>query len=68
MTNPKFLLLIALAGVVAAYLIVPRLWALYFRRHPVLADLARVTQTADGHPGDPINIGLVGSEAKSCWR
>jgi hypothetical protein len=67
MTNPKFLLLIALAGVVAAYLIVPRLWALY-RRQPVLADLARVTQTADGHPGDPINIGLVGSEAKSCGR
>ena len=48
----------------AAYLIVPRLWLLYFRRHPFLAQSARVTLTGDGHPGDPINIALVGSEAE----
>jgi hypothetical protein len=64
MSDTKFLMMLALVWVVAAYLIVPRLWALYYRRHPVLADLDRVTQTGDGHPGDPINIALVGSEVE----
>jgi len=58
------ILLFALAWVVAAYVIVPRLWKLYFRHRPSLAELARVTQTSDGHPGDPINIALVGSDAE----
>ncbi|MGA8690476.1 MAG: LssY C-terminal domain-containing protein [Methyloceanibacter sp.] len=64
MTDPKILLLFVLAWAVAAYLIVPRLWELYFRHHPSLAELARVTHTSDGHPGDPINIHLVGSDAE----
>ena len=34
----------------------------HFRRHPFFAQTARITLTGDGHPGDPINIGLVGSE------
>ena len=62
--NTKTLLLITLAWASAAYLIVPRLWALYFRRHPPLEQMARVTETGDGHPGDPINIALVGDEAE----
>ncbi len=62
MTDTKLLLWFTLAWAVAAYLIVPRLWKLYFRRHPFLAEVARVTQTADGHPGDPINVALVGSD------
>jgi len=61
MTDPKIPLLFVFAWGVAAYLIVPRLWKLYFRQHPSLAELARVTQTSDGHPGDPINIAVVGS-------
>ena len=60
--DTKTLLLIALAWAVAAYLIVPRLWAAYYRRHPFFAELARCTQTGDGHPGDPINIAIVGTE------
>ena len=60
--DTKTLLLIALAWAAAAYLIVPALWVRHFRRHPFLAQAARITQTGDGHPGDPINIGLVGSE------
>lgn len=64
MTDPKFLLMLALVWVVAAYLIVPRIWAFYYRRHPVLVNLDRVTQTGDGHPGDPINIAIVGSDAE----
>lgn len=64
MIDTKTLLWITLVWAVAAYLIIPKLWVLYFRRHPVLADLSRVTQTSDGHPGDPINIALIGSEAE----
>jgi hypothetical protein len=47
-----------------AYLIAPRLWELYFHYHKDFAQVARVTQTSDGHPGDPINIALVGSDAQ----
>ena len=61
--DTKTLLLITLAWAVAAYLIVPKLWAIYFRHRPFFAELDRCTQTGDGHPGDPINIALVGDEA-----
>jgi hypothetical protein len=62
--DTKTLLLITFVWAVAAYIIVPKLWVLHFRRHPFLAQSARLTQTGDGHPGDPINIALVGSEAE----
>ena len=64
MSAGEWLLLSALAWAVAAYLIVPRLWKLYFRYHQAVAEVARVTQTSDRHPGDPINIALVGSDAE----
>ena len=60
--DTKSLLLVALAWAAAAYLVVPALWVRHFRRHPFFAQAARITLTGDGHPGDPINIGLVGSE------
>jgi len=59
----KTLLLIAFAWALAAYLIVPKLWAIYFRSHPFYAEIDRCTRTGDGHPGDPVNISLVGDEA-----
>jgi hypothetical protein len=62
LTDTQTLLLITLVWAVIAYLIVPRIWAFYFRRHPLLNGVARLTQTGDGHPGDPINIGIAGSE------
>lgn len=64
MSDTKTLLLIALVWALGAYLIVPRMWAFYFRRHPPLTKVARVTETGDGHPGDPVNIGLAGDEAE----
>jgi hypothetical protein len=64
MPDTKTLLLVTLVWALAAYVIVPRLWLQYFRRHPFLAQSARITLTGDGHPGDPINIALVGSEAE----
>src|SRR4029077_4899225 len=61
--DTKSLPVAALAWAAAAYLVVPALWVRHFRRHPFSAQTARITLTGDGHPGDPINIPLVGSEA-----
>lgn len=48
---------------VTAYLVAPRLWKLYFEHAKPLPDVARVTHTSDGHPGDPVNIALEGDKA-----
>lgn len=58
----------ALATVVAlyvllAYLVLPAMWR-HYEHNPALADAPKVTVTADGIPGDPLNIGLVGTEAE----
>ncbi|HQR48893.1 MAG TPA: LssY C-terminal domain-containing protein [Steroidobacteraceae bacterium] len=47
---------------IAAYLVAPRLWTWYLERTKPLPDVARVTHTSDGHPGDPVNIALEGSK------
>lgn len=47
---------------VVAYLLIPRLWKRHFRRHSPGA--ARVTHTSDGHPGDPANVTIEGSETE----
>lgn len=57
------LLLLASWGV-AAYLVAPWLWEMYFRHHSQFTDTQRITETADGHPGDPLNIALVGDESQ----
>jgi hypothetical protein len=59
-----FALLFVLAWAVVAYLFAPRLWKVYFRYRPFVAEVARVTRIADSHPGDPINIALVGSDTE----
>ena len=55
-----WLILILVAWAIAAYLLIPWLWKLYFRRH--FTDDPRITQTSDGHPGDPVNIAIEGEE------
>jgi hypothetical protein len=60
----RMLLWFLLAWAVVAYLIAPRLWQLYFSHHKAFAEVAGVTRTADGHPGDPVNIALVGGDAE----
>lgn len=42
-----------------AYLILPALWS-HYEHQRGLADLPMVTRTAQGIPGDPINVGLIG--------
>jgi hypothetical protein len=54
---------ILLAYFLVAYVALPLDWTRYMRRHPALADMPGVTHTADGIPGDPLNVALVGSEA-----
>lgn len=49
---------------VTAYLLIPFATKLYFSRHPSLDEIPGVTQTGDSHPGDPLNLALIGSEAE----
>jgi hypothetical protein len=59
-------LLIALAVVifytVLAYLLLPLIWT-HHEHQKKLANLPMVTRTAQGIPGDPINVGLIGDNA-----
>jgi LssY C-terminus len=44
-----------------AYILLPSTWR-HYEHQKKLATLAMVTHTRDGIPGDPINVGLVGSK------
>ncbi len=57
-----WLVLLLVAYLVLAYLLVPRFWRRYTRRHPALEDAPRITHTANGIHGDPLNVALVGGE------
>jgi LssY-like putative type I secretion system component LssY len=46
-----------------AYLILPAAWKRYAHRHPSPDDVPGITQTADGIPGDPLNVALIGTKA-----
>jgi hypothetical protein len=52
--------LLAVYGVLA-YFFLPLVWKRY-EHQKALAGFAMVTRTSDGIPGDPINVGLVGSK------
>jgi len=49
---------------VTAYLVIPYITAKYYARHPSLDDVPGITQTSDSHPGDPLNVALIGTEAE----
>ena len=51
-----------LAYLLGAYVLMPVVWKRYVRRHPSLDDVPGITQTADGIPGDPLNVALIGTE------
>src|SRR4030095_422387 len=51
-----------LAYLVVAYLVMPLVWTWYVRDHPTLDAIPHITSTADGLPGDPLNIALIGTE------
>jgi hypothetical protein len=57
------LALVAVAAYTAlAYLLLPLFWT-HYEHQRGLADLPMVTRTAQGIPGDPMNVGLVGNTA-----
>jgi hypothetical protein len=45
-----------------AYVIVPALWSHYADRHPSVDDIPPITHTSNHIPGDPINVGLIGTQ------
>jgi hypothetical protein len=45
-----------------AYVVLPRAWS-HHEHQPALAGKGAVTHTADGIPGDPLNVGIVGDKA-----
>jgi hypothetical protein len=55
------LLVVALVYTAIAYVLLPAIWT-HYEHQKGLAALPMVTRTAQGIPGDPINVGLIGSE------
>jgi hypothetical protein len=55
----QLFLFIVTAYMLLAYLLLPAIWT-HYEHQKRLADLPMVTLTAQGIPGDPINVGLVG--------
>jgi hypothetical protein len=49
---------------VAAYVVAPLAWRTAIKRHPDLSAGPRITETANGIPGDPLNLAAVGSESE----
>src|SRR5437868_3044388 len=52
-----------LVWLVGAYLVLPTFWKNYTHRYPSLEDVPGITYTADGIPGDPVNVALIGTKA-----
>ena len=49
---------------ISAYIIMPNLWRMEIVRHPALQGAPRITHTAAGIHGDPLNIALIATEAE----
>jgi hypothetical protein len=53
---------VAVVYVLAAYIVAPMAWKAYAHHRPSFDDNPRITQTGDGHPGDPLNVSLIGTK------
>lgn len=56
----KTLALLVVSWLLLAYLILPALWR-HYEHHPALESAPKTTRTAQGIPGDPLNVGLIGT-------
>jgi hypothetical protein len=56
----KALAVVTALWLLAAYVVLPALWR-HFEHHPALEAAPRTTVTAQGIPGDPLNVGLIGT-------
>jgi hypothetical protein len=57
----RALMVLAVLYLFASYLIIPFAWEHYAHRHPSFDDNPRLTRTSDDHPGDPLNVSLIGT-------
>src|ERR1017187_5913710 len=57
----KVVFALIVAWLLFAYLILPALWR-HYEHHPVLENAPKTSWTAQGIPGDPLNVGLIGTE------
>lgn len=62
---PGLLVLVTLLGVylLLAYLVLPAWWR-HYEHNPKLEHSPKITQTAEGLPGDPLNVGLIGTQTE----
>jgi hypothetical protein len=63
-----WIVILSIAGVVIgyvllAYLVAPALLR-HYEHHPALATAPKTTMTPEGLPGDPLNVGFVGTQAE----
>ncbi len=54
------LFVVSIAYPVLAYLAAPAMWR-HYEHHPEMATAPKTTTTAAGLPGDPLNVGLIGT-------
>lgn len=60
----KFAAAFLMFWLVLAYVLAPWGWKMYAEHDPALDARPRITQTSDRHPGDPLNVALVGTESQ----
>src|SRR6516162_874928 len=58
------LLVLLVVYLALAYGVVPALWSHLARRHPSVDDLPPITHTKNHIPGDPVNVGLIGTQVQ----
>jgi hypothetical protein len=57
----KILVGLLAAWLLLAYVVLPAVWH-HYEHHPVLENAPKTTVTAQGIPGDPLNVGFIGAE------
>jgi LssY C-terminus len=62
MSIAQFVVGLLLLWIAVAYVVMPFFWKEYVRSHPAFDASPRITQTGDGHPGDPLNVALIGNK------
>ena len=55
---------VLLLYLLVAYVVVPAEWIRYAHRHPAMENVPGITRTADGIPGDPLNVALIGTSTE----
>jgi LssY C-terminus len=61
MSIVQAVIVVVVVWLFAAYLLAPEGWKFYAKHHPAIDASPRITQTSDHHPGDPLNVALIGT-------